>query len=59
MASGLSESIPNTPNECYNIGKSQHRPINLITFIQRNSDDPAAKVRKIDSFILAMIEQSE
>ena len=39
-----SETIPNIPNECYNIRKSQHLPIDLHNSVQKNIDDPAITV---------------
>ena len=38
------ETIPNIPNERYNIGKSQHLPIDLHNFVRKNIDDPAITV---------------
>lgn len=44
ISSGVSESVPTIPDECYNIGKSQHRPIVLNRFISQNPDNPAIAV---------------
>ena len=38
------EAVPDVPEERYNIGKSQHLPINLNSFVQKNMDDPAMTV---------------
>ncbi|KIM56162.1 hypothetical protein SCLCIDRAFT_29860 [Scleroderma citrinum Foug A] len=35
------EVVPNIPDEHYNIKKSQHLPIDLNRFVQKNMDDPA------------------
>ncbi|KIK12991.1 hypothetical protein PISMIDRAFT_119820, partial [Pisolithus microcarpus 441] len=35
------EPVPNVPEECYNVRKSQHRPIDLADLIRKNSGDPA------------------
>ncbi|KIK19173.1 hypothetical protein PISMIDRAFT_13861 [Pisolithus microcarpus 441] len=35
------EPVPDVPEECYNVRKSQHRPIDLADFIRKNSGDPA------------------
>jgi hypothetical protein len=45
IGSAQLESVSSVPDERYNIGKSQHRPIDLDGFIRKNSDDPALKVR--------------
>ena len=38
------EAVPDVPEERYNIGKSQHLPINLNSFVRKNMDDPAMTV---------------
>ena len=38
------EIIPNIPNEHYNIGKSQHLPVDLGSFVRKNMGDPAITV---------------
>ena len=38
------EAVPNIPDKHYNIGKSQHLPIDLNSFVQKNMDDPAIAV---------------
>ena len=38
------EVVPTIPDEHYNIGKSQHLPVNLNSFVQKNMDDPAVTV---------------
>ncbi|KIK10462.1 hypothetical protein PISMIDRAFT_46798, partial [Pisolithus microcarpus 441] len=35
------EPVPDILEECYNVRKSQHRPIDLASFIRKNSSDPA------------------
>ncbi|KIK20576.1 hypothetical protein PISMIDRAFT_12859 [Pisolithus microcarpus 441] len=35
------EPVPDILEEHYNVGKSQHRPIDLADFIRKNSGDPA------------------
>lgn len=42
------EVVPNILDEHYNIGKSQHLPIDLNSFIQKNMDDPAITVGVTD-----------
>ncbi|KAI6039513.1 hypothetical protein EDC04DRAFT_2568346, partial [Pisolithus marmoratus] len=38
---GPLEPVPNIPKECYNVGKSQHNPIDIANFIKKHSGDPA------------------
>ena len=38
------EVVPNIPNEHYNIGKSQHLPIDLNSFVRKNMGDSAITV---------------
>ena len=43
-ATVTTEIVPNVPDERYNIGKSQHLPIDLNSFVRKNMDDPAITV---------------
>ena len=43
-ATVTTEIVPNVPDERYNIGKSQHLPIDLNSFVWKNMDDPAITV---------------
>jgi len=38
------EAVPNILDEHYNIGKSQHLPIDLNSFVRKNMDNPAITV---------------
>ncbi|KAI5996076.1 hypothetical protein EDC04DRAFT_2910029 [Pisolithus marmoratus] len=38
---GPLEPVPNIPEECYNVGKSHHNPIDIANFIKKHSGDPA------------------
>ncbi|KIJ64143.1 hypothetical protein HYDPIDRAFT_29037 [Hydnomerulius pinastri MD-312] len=64
-AKGVSEALkevdptPNTPEQHHVIGKSQNFPANIATFVQRNSDDLAAKdfIFKLKSHLLPHIQE--
>lgn len=40
----LPEQVPNTPDEHHHIGKAQNDPEDLMIFVRRHTDDPAANV---------------
>ena len=43
-ATVTTEIVPNIPDERYNIGKSQHLPVDLGSFVRKNMGDPAITV---------------
>ena len=50
------EAVPNVPDERYNIGKSQHLPIDLNSFVRKNMDDPAITV-SVTLFVLEVVQR--
>ncbi|KIK10455.1 hypothetical protein PISMIDRAFT_20384 [Pisolithus microcarpus 441] len=56
---GPFEPVPNKPEERYNVGKSQHRPIDIADFIRKHSGDPALQdfVPKLKNHLLPHVRE--
>ncbi|KIK25267.1 hypothetical protein PISMIDRAFT_96953, partial [Pisolithus microcarpus 441] len=51
--------VPDMPEECYNVGKSQHRPIDITSLIRKHSGDPALQdfIPKLKNHLLPCVRE--
>lgn len=51
-ASFIEQDNATSPNSRYHIGKTQNQPEHIVTFVQKNSGDPAVKVTFLSTVLI-------